>query len=480
LTTPPTDEQRAMVLDSLGVGITLDVAARKAGATVAACKELAASDKAWALAMARAAEPAAETFAEFAARQPVEAPAAKQVPPAVGLGYVASFSDEYEEIAAEALAYAPGPLGFFLRLDAKCIDAGMHAISPWWRYAIGEGYASGKSWWIFEVGRGGGKSVTLERLAASESRYTPRKVPPGQIWSMPFISVGPSDANRRINGIAAVFRADGLSVIGEEDTSGSKHKTGVKITRAPRGAMGLLDVHGNQIELGSIAGTIGNVSGPSTIGMLIDEAAKLLDSATGANPLTEIITSGAQTSRGRQGWIGIVCSSAMWRSGAHFELIEQGDNEVNYVAKIGAAFLDEARRGFELVAAWEDRRGDRDAAQAIRAHAASLTASSPQIPSFLANPTLGNPTAEAWEGAALASRMLVEVLPANALGGHSRISFWLRECGSVPMASSVDEGADARAQIMGIAAHRAERSKSTVLHPGYPAPRSTGSRKFFL
>ncbi len=299
------------------------------------------------------------------------------------------------------------------------------------------------------MGRGGGKSTSLELLAAAIARYGERKIPPGQTWTMPFISVGPDDANRRINGIASCFRADGLAIVGEEDGEGNKVKpgSGVKIARAPRGSLELLDALGNDIQLASIAGTVGYVSGPSTFSMMIDEAAKLLDRATGANPLTEIIASGAQTSRGRAGWRAIICSSAWERSGAHFALVQQGDNATNYVARIGAECIDEALAGFESVAAWEQRRGDIAAAKAIREHAASLREDSPLIPTWIANPTIGHPEAQPWAGAALATRMLVEVLPESALDGIPRISYWLRENGSVPLERG-ESGANAAAQCM--------------------------------
>lgn len=344
-------------------------------------------------------------------------------------------SDALALLAAEAATYAPGDFGYVLMVDARCIAHGMPAMSPWWRYSVGAFYASGKQWGIFLVGRGGGKSTTLERVAAAVARYGARKVPPGQTWTWPFISVGPDDANRRISGIAAVFRAAGLAVVGDlNESDGRKIKIGegVRIARAPRGSLDLEDVRGNSIQLGSIAGTVGNVSGPSTIGLTIDEAAKLID-ARGANPLTEIVASAAQTSRGREGWRAIMSSSAFDRTGIHFQMIDAPPNDVNFIATIGPDFIDAALDGFERVAAWEQRRGDTAAAKIIRSHAASLRADSPLVPTWVANPTLGNPRGLAWDGAALATRMLVEVLPDAALDGVPRINFWLRECGSLPM-----------------------------------------------
>ncbi len=381
--------------------------------------------------------------------------------------------DRWAKVHEEAARFAAGPFGYFLWVDAQCAMAErpLPSASPWWRWSIGEFYASGKNWGIYLVGRGGGKSTTLEKVAATDSYFTPRHAPPGQVWTWPFVSVGPDDANRRVDGIAAVYRALGLVVIGEEDPEGGKHKDGIKISRAPRGSLQLLDALGNPIKLASIAGTIGNLSGPSTIGLTIDEAAKLHDRSTNANPLAEIITSGSQTSRGRPNWRAIVSSSAWERSGTHFQLVEQGDNEVNFVARIGPHFIDDALRGFEAVAAWEQMRGDLNAAKLIREHARSLTAASPMVPTWVANPTLGNPIeGAAWDGAALASRMLVQALPEKALNGVPRVLFWLRENGSVPLDSA--GGADMAEQCR-IAAEMSEALGRRFGHAKAP-PRAQG------
>lgn len=463
-------DAREMILESLAAGCTLAVACKGAGVAEADCRasmsDPSEEGRAFAAAVSRAVDEGAKAIVQ-ASRPAPPKPETKAARRDTDPGQ----TDRWAKIRAEAAELAPGPFGYFLWVDRACIASGMPAASGWWRYSVGGLYSSGKSWGIFAVGRGGGKSTTLEKVSGDRSLFAPRKVPPGQVWTWPFISVGPDDANRRVDGLAAVYRACGLAIIGEESPDGERQKEGVKITRAPRGSLSLLDASGNPIQLGSIAGTIGNVSGPSTIGMTIDEAAKLHDKTTNANPLPEILASGAQTSRGRAGWQAIVCSSMWDRSGTFWQLVEQGDNESNYVARIGQDFLDIALRGFETVAAWEAQGGpgrapDMRAATLIREHARSLTADSPMIPTWVANPTIGSPEAKPWEGAALATRRLVDVLPERALGGIPRVLFWLRENGSLPMRSGGRGGASAAAQIRGIAAWQEEQRARAGIRDG--------------
>lgn len=339
-----------------------------------------------------------------------------------------------ERARVEAERFAPGPFGYVLRLEAKCIAAGRPAMSPWWRWSIGDFYASGKTWGVFDVGRGGGKSTTLELIAAAGSRYGERFVPPGQTWSWPFVSVNKTDAGKRVAGIASVLRADGVLIIGEFDAAaGERVKDGARMARAPNASIALQDINNNDIELVSVAGTIGNLSGPTTIGITIDEAAKLYDKSENANPLTEIVASAAETSRADPRWRGIICSSSWDKSGLHYEMIREGSNDERYVATIGQSFVDGAVLGLLSVAKWERDRGDAKACAAIEAHAKTVTASSPYVPTWLAHPGIGHPEKLPWDGAAVATRKLVDVLPEKALGGVSRVDFWLRENASVPL-----------------------------------------------
>jgi len=300
------------------------------------------------------------------------------------------------------------PFERLMWLDDQLVAGGFPPMSPWWRAQLWNFYASGKRWLVALVGRGGGKSTTLTRVAVAESLFAVRAVPPGQRWIWPFVSVGTADSRRRITEIGAILRAIGIE-------AEAKHVQGQPTIETE-------DAHGNAIAFVAIAGTISAVSGPSAIGATIDEEAKLRDRDSNANPARELIASIVQTFRARPGIRGIRCSSAWDEGSSHAAAIREGDTEANHVARIGAAFLDVAHGGFVDVARWEEEHGDLDAVKTIRGYAATMTAESPRIPTWLANPTIG----------AVASRLEVEALPAAALGGMSRTAYWLRENASAP------------------------------------------------
>ena len=432
--THPTEEQRAMILDSLGVGIALDLAARKAGATAAACVDLAASDPAWAAAMAAAREEGTPvehvmTVREFAAMQAAEAapkgpayvPLAKSetyVPkPALAEGENIPDWSKFAKEAAEK--YGPGRMGLYLKQDERLVARGLPATSDWWKWSISSYFDSGLVWLLVEAGRGAGKSTTLERFLLVVTIHTPRVVPPGQTWQLPFISVRPEDARRRIFELQAMLRAAYFIE-----------------AKPARDAITITDAHGNQIEIASMAATIGNVSGASTVGAILDEAAKL--AIGGTNPDGEMVASLAETSRAREGWAGVRCSSAWETRGAHFASITEGTNLANFVATIGPAFIDECLAGHAIVAAWEAAQGNSHGAAQIRSFAKTLTPQSPNVPTWVANPTIS----------ALASRLMLETLPKDdaSLDGLDRTTYWLRENGSMPL--SREGGPDFAGQCM--------------------------------
>lgn len=313
-------------------------------------------------------------------------------------------------VMREAAELAPGPFGYLLWLNQRLVDSGFHKMSAWWLFALQAFYASAKRFGLFLVGRGGGKSTSLTRVAGADGLFGERVVPPGQRFIWPFISVSTDDANRRILEIQAILGA--VRIFPK-----------IKRPNNSRAIIEIYDINRQPIAYVSIAGTIAALSGPTSIGGTIDEEAKLRDKTHNANPASELIASFVQTFRSNPNVRAIRCSSAWTDQGSHSEAIREGDNASNHVARIGAPFLDHVIEGLKAVEELERSRGNVQDAQKIVSFYASLTPESPNVPTWLANPTIS----------AIASRMEVDALPAHALGGLSRAVYWLRENASLPL-----------------------------------------------
>lgn len=375
-------ERRAELLAALRGGASRSVAAKQIGASLAAFLGWIDRDPGLARDVAAAEADASRDGAGAGAAVKDKASAA---------------ADRYQVIRDKAAALGPGPYGLLLYVDGILATKGFPPLSEWWRETLRLFYESGKRWLILLVGRGGGKSSSLVRVAVVEALFAPRKVPPGQLWIWPFLSVLKSDARRRLDEIEAILKA-----------------IGVDSTRSAPDGIPMLtceDASGNTIAFVSIAATVAGVSGPSAIGVTCDEEAKWKDEATGANPARQVLASVRQMFRARPDIHGFRCSSAWAISGTHHEAVDDGDTDIHYVAKLGPLGLQLAREGFERAAAAEK---DANKAEAIRAHAATLTEDDSRIPTFVANPT---------------------ICPVFSRQEEPNITDWLREVASVATGS---------------------------------------------
>jgi hypothetical protein len=229
----------------------------------------------------------------------------------------------------------------------------------------------------------------------------------------------------------------------------------------------LVDVHGNEVSFVSIAATIAGVSGPSALGGTVDEEAKLRDRTQNVNPSTEILASIAQMFRARDGVHAIRCSSAWKEAGSHYAAIKEGATSSTYIARIGEDFLKITLDGLVVVARWELLHGGTDgveAARKIRAHAATLDANSPNVPTWVANPTIS----------ALASRLQVQATPVDKDEGNTpRWRIWLRENASVPMPANAVDGLTID-EYQALAEANRKLALDTAKKPATPDFRSDG------
>lgn len=418
-----TPEQFDQILADLRSGVPLDQAARRAHVGMELLQnELDASENLSeivddCIAQGRASQRTARSYTDDP--RPNE-----NKPPAVALprpskkraatdGEGEKAGPVWERIETEAQSLAPGQYGYFLWLNAKCAALGMHKISPWWLASTGAFYESGKRWMIVRCGRGGGKSTSLIRLAVSEAIFGNRIVPPGQNWIWPFISINATDAGRRIPEAVAILDCLGIEY---------------KLHRAVgKQSIDMLDRNGQQVSFLSLACNISALSGPTAIGGTVDEEAKLFDKATNANPASEVIASLLQTFRGHEDVRAVRCSSAWDNKGSHADAIAEGDTSQNFIARISDDFVKPTVDGLQEVAAYVEK-SDKAGAQKIRAYAATVTADSPNICTWIANPSR----------TALGCYRDNEALP-------KQVDIFLRENASVPLVGGgVDAGDSAK------------------------------------
>jgi hypothetical protein len=202
-------------------------------------------------------------------------------------------------------------LRFFDAQDTALMEAGFPATSPWWRRQIERFFRSGRRQFVLRVGRRGGKSSTLCRVAVAWALFGAYSVPPGDIGIVAFVSVSRDESAQRLRTIEAVLKV--LQV--------TYRRSGDAIELADRNA-------GFKTFTASVAG----VSGPTCIMVLGDELAKWKDAETGSNPAREVIASLKPTVATQPNAPLFWSSSAFSKDDFHATLFDRGDASDQIVA----------------------------------------------------------------------------------------------------------------------------------------------------
>lgn len=160
------------------------------------------------------------------------------------------------------------------QVDALLVAAGFPATSPWWRAEIERFLRSGRGRWLLRVGRRGGKSSTLARLACVWALYGSWEVPPGDVAVVPFVSVDRDEAAARLRTIEDVLRTLGVGL----------ERRGDELELRSRRVL-------FRVVTCSVKGTVGFTS----ILVIGDEVARWESRETYANPAADVIGSLAPT-----------------------------------------------------------------------------------------------------------------------------------------------------------------------------------------
>jgi hypothetical protein len=304
-------------------------------------------------------------------------------------------NDGDERSPDDCSAFGVGPMARLLWLDAKLVERMFPPISAWWREALTQFYASGKRWFVARVGRRGGKSSTLCRVAVAEAIWTERELPPGTIGVFSVISVDMAEATDRIDTIEAILVAMGYRKVEGEPTNRTEF---VRSTKNSRPRIALQDAQGHAIEFRVYPATISGVSGHTSIGSLCDEAAKWRDEKTAANPADQVLKSIMPAMATQRAAHLFLISSAFSTIDRHHDAINDGDDERQFVARLyadgcerdRAQRLEAARLLRQQASATfsaHDRAAKLKAAEQLEDSAGKLDATSTNVPTWIANPT---------------------------------------------------------------------------------------------
>ncbi len=196
-------------------------------------------------------------------------------------------------------------------LDRHLQSCGFPATSPWWRETIQRWYETGRWRAVLRVGRRGGKSSTLCRLAVVEALYGHHKVPPGDVGVVAIVSARRPDALERLRTIAAILDALGTPYTPKGDS---------------------LEVTGRRLVFTVFTASIAGVSGFTSVFVFLDEVAKWRDSDTGANPAAVVIASISPTLATMPNGRIVLSSSPMGLLDAHADAFSLGDTAAQVVA----------------------------------------------------------------------------------------------------------------------------------------------------
>lgn len=196
-------------------------------------------------------------------------------------------------------------------INTVLLRKGWPDLSPWWRKQIARAYFAERRTIGYRVGRRGGKSTTICRVAVYEALFAEHNVPPGDVGVFGIVSAERPQAKDRINTIKAIFDALGVDCKALSET---------------------IQIKDRQREIRCYTASKEGVVGCTSIGWLLDEMTRWRDNDDGSNPAIEVVRSLMPTiatmPEAKVWWI----SSPFSTIDIHYELIERGNDDKQIVA----------------------------------------------------------------------------------------------------------------------------------------------------
>lgn len=182
-----------------------------------------------------------------------------------------SLERSYLESAKRRLS-PPNLYQRFCELDSKLIEKKFPPTSEFWLETLRAFWDSRKRQLVLRVGRRGGKSSTLCRVAVCEALFGQFDIPPGDIGVVAIVSVNIKQAAERIRNIEAVLKAIGMQPGKDYKRTGDT----IELMHKP-------------VKFEVFSATTMAAVGFTAISIICDELAIWRNEQTGANPAEAIL-----------------------------------------------------------------------------------------------------------------------------------------------------------------------------------------------
>jgi hypothetical protein len=197
-------------------------------------------------------------------------------------------------------------------IDRQLAMASFPSLSSFWRRTLQRFLASSKRTLVLRVGRRGGKSLSACKVAVAFAALGRWTVAPGELAVIAIVSVSVAEAQTKIGIIRAML--DALRV---------------RVARETQGEIQLADV---PVVFRCLAANARTVVGFGAALVIVDEAARLRDEATGANPCKEIVASLRPSLATHPGSRLLLISSPLGLGDYHAEQFARGETADQMVA----------------------------------------------------------------------------------------------------------------------------------------------------
>lgn len=265
---------------------------------------------------------------------------------------------DFTKALAEAAAIAPGLTGQLAWVNQRLVAAGKHSFDAVWEENFREFFESGKQELICCGGLRSAKTSSALRAILPIALFQRHNLEPGETGLFPVISSRLDLSTLALGDIEQTCLACGIAPArnGDERQPAPGGLGGTYLmtrTSAGGGNIDIVSPWGYTVKVRCMAAKFGSAVAYSSVGSFLDEV-DIWCGSTGANPASEILRGLRQRSTTTRATARTIIASSYYpdrekqrgEPGAFRGLVEQGDTEIQYVAKLGAigAARDETAR----------------------------------------------------------------------------------------------------------------------------------------